>query len=84
MGGYTLSMKKGKQGIPAGNYQVLVTGTFFTPKNIVIKDEMDTGTRPMLDPAYAETETTPLSCTVPNDNGYDFIVKPSQFYERQR
>jgi hypothetical protein len=79
-GAYSLSFKKGKSGIPAGSYQVLVTGVFFTPKDVAITDEMDTGARPMIDSIYSETETTPLSCIVPNENGYDFVVKPSKFW----
>jgi hypothetical protein len=83
-GSYSLSLQKGKRGIPAGSYQVLVTGVFFTPQNVVINDEMDTGTRPMIDLIYAETETTPLHCTVPNENGYDFVVNPSTFYNAEK
>jgi hypothetical protein len=83
-GTYSLSLQKGKSGIPAGSYQVLVTGVFFTPQKLVIDDEMDTGTRPMIDPIYAETETTPLNCTVPNENSYDFVVEPSTFYRVEK
>jgi hypothetical protein len=83
-GSYSISLQKGRSGIPAGSYQVLVTGAFFTPPNLVTEDEMDTGTRPMIDSIYAETETTPLNCTVPNENGYDFIVEPSKFYNAEK
>jgi hypothetical protein len=83
-GVYSLSFQKGKSGIPAGSYQVLVTGAFFTPRKLVTDDEMDTGTRPIIDSIYAETETTPLNCTVPNDNSYDFVVEPSTFYAAEK
>jgi hypothetical protein len=83
-GTYSLSLQKGKSGVPAGSYQVLVTGVFFTPKKLVTEDEMDTGSRPMINSIYAETETTPLNCTVPNENGYDFVVEPSTFYNAEK
>jgi hypothetical protein len=83
-GNYSLSLQKGKSGIPAGSYQVLVTGAFFTPQKLVTEDEMDTGTRPMINSIYAETETSPLNCTVPNENSYDFVVEPSKFYNAEK
>ena len=83
-GVYSLSFKKTNDGIPAGSYQVLVVGAFFTPDNVVIRDDMDTGSRPMIDYVYAVTETTPLTCEVPNAKGYDFVVEPSDFYKRMR
>lgn len=83
-GTYSLSLQKGKSGIPAGSYQVLVTGAFFTPRKLMTDDEMDTGTRTMISYIYSETETTPLNCTVPNENGYDFVVEPSKFYNAEK
>jgi hypothetical protein len=83
-GTYSLSLQKGKMGVPAGSYQVLVTGAFFTPQKLVTEDEMDTGTRPMINSIYAETETTPLNCAVPNESGYDFVVEPSKFYNAEK
>jgi len=79
---YSLSFEKKNDGIPAGSYQVLIAGAFFKPENLKITDDMDEGTRPMIDLKYAETETSPLTCEVPNDTGYDFVVEPSDFYKR--
>jgi len=81
---YSLSFEKKNDGIPPGSYQVLVAGAFFTPDNIKVEDIMDTGARPMIDLKYAETETSPLNSEVPNAEGYDFVVEPSDFYRRAK
>lgn len=83
-GTYTLSFLKKGDGIPPGTYQVLVTGAYFTPASLKTEDEMDSGTRPMIDSIYAETETSPLRCDVPNPDGYDFVVTPSEFYAKEK
>lgn len=82
-GTYSLSFTGQNDGVPKGEYQVLVNG-FFSPANYVSTDEMDTGTVPMLDLVYAETETSPLKCSVPSDSGYDFTVKPSEAYAKEK
>ena len=81
-GVYSLSFEKTNDGIPPGTYQVLIVGAFFTPDNIVLRDEMDTGSRPMIDFIYAEAETSPLASEVPNAEGYDFVVETSEEYRR--
>lgn len=83
-GTYQMSFKKKNDGIPKGSYRVLVTGAFFTPDDFVSTDDMDTGERPMIDPKYAETETSPLTCEVPGEGGYDFVVSPSEHYLRSK
>jgi hypothetical protein len=79
-GKYSMSFDKPGSGLPPGEYTVLVTGAFFTPKKVKIEDEMDTGSRPMLDVKFCEAETSPLRCTVPNADGYNFTVEPSKEY----
>jgi hypothetical protein len=83
-GTYSLSFQKKGDGIPPGTYQVLVTGAFFIPSKLKPTDEMDTGTRPIIDNIYAETETSPLNCMVPNESGYDFTVEPSKDYTQEK
>lgn len=82
-GNYSLSFDKKNNGVPPGTYKVVINGAFFTPANTKTEDEMDTGTRPMVDLKYAEVETTPLTCTVPGD-GYDFTVEPSAEYAKEK
>ena len=81
-GVYSLSFEKTNDGIPPGTYQVLVTGAYFTPDKVVLRNEMDTGSRPMIDLIYAETETSPLTSEVPDPGGYDFVVETSEDYKR--
>ena len=78
-GTYRLSFQKKDDGIPPGEYVVLISGAFFKPKNLVATDEMDEGSRPMVDLKYAETETSPLTCSVPSES-YNFDVEPSKVY----
>lgn len=83
-GVYTLSFQKKNDGIPAGSYQVMVAGAFFKPDGLKITDDMDTGTRPMIDVKYSETETSPLTCEVPGNKEFDFVVEPSDLYKKAK
>ncbi|MDR3110369.1 MAG: carboxypeptidase-like regulatory domain-containing protein [Planctomycetaceae bacterium] len=83
-GSYFLSTNGNGDGIDAGSYRVVISGTSRIVPGKVLRDEMDTGEEPVIDVMYANAETTPLSYEVTKTEKVDFKVKPFTGYKRSR